>query len=136
MTNYLITNEQNYIGNHVFNYLREYLCDHPNEFYVYREINDIPKNELYKTIECYSNQIKFDNKLIQFPCAYGQYYCYYDEYQLDYFKDISDEFQKEACYILKLCKYILKLIKKKPYRLYIKFLNKLSTKKDRLNLSI
>ena len=68
MTNYLITNEQEYVGNHIYNYLREYLFNHINEFYVFQSINDIPYKNNSDNIKRYYkliNEEYKDNLLIK-----------------------------------------------------------------------
>ena len=124
--NYYI-NDTDYIGNHVFNFLREYLFDHQGEFYVTRY-----KNDYDKEIQCFNNSIKIDNKTISFPTPYGQYYCFYDNHQLEYFKNISKENPKKSIYILNLCESILNIIKRKPYEIHEETIIELPKKYDRL----
>ena len=146
MTNYLISNEQDYVGNHVYNFLREYLFDHVGEYYVYRNTDEMlytdidimnyknsKKDYTYELIECFDNLIKINNKCIEFPTPYGQYYCFYDDIQKEYFKDISETNLKESCYILDLCECVLKLIKNEEFVLKTEKISKLPKEKDRLN---
>ena len=59
LVNYLVINEQDYVGNHVYNYLREYLFEHQNEFHVYKDIRDIPyKNKSDNSKRYYSTKSK------------------------------------------------------------------------------
>ena len=127
--NYYV-DDSNYVGNHLFNYLRDYTCDNPNSFFIYGPYVK-PTNSNYITIICKNNEIIIKDKHIYFPTPYGQYYTFYDNTQLSYH---SNNNTKDTCYILDICEHVLELIlNKEPTELKIEKQTFLRTDRDRIN---
>ena len=120
-------NDRNYIGNHVYNYLREYLFEHVGRFFV--------EKSLKPNLICHSNEIIWQSQKITFPTPYGQYYGFYDNDAL--------KIEPKTIFILNLCECVLKMILNEPYEeLLESYLedsqrvfsdNSKKTDKDRLN---
>ena len=91
--------DKNYIGNHVYNYLREYLFEHAGQFFV--EQSQRPN------LICHPNEIIWNSQKIVFPTPYGQYYGFYDNDAL--------KIEPKTIFILNLCECVLKMILNEPY---------------------
>ena len=132
--------DKNYIGNHVYNYLREYLFNHACTFTgtFYVELSSKPNlichsNEIiWKPNEniCQSNEIIYQSRKITFPTPYGQYYGFYDNNSL--------RIEPKTIFILNLCECVLKMILGEPYEELLESYLEDShgskrTDKDRLN---
>lgn len=89
----------NYIGNHVYNYLREYLFNHVGTFYIWQSQKP--------NLICRSNEIIWQSRKITFPTPYGQYYGFYDNAAL--------KIESKTIFILNLCECVLKMILGEPY---------------------
>ena len=119
---FISLDDTDYVGNHVYNYLREWLFNNVGKFYVKQEYNN-------PDIICLPNKIIYKNKTLEFPTPYGQYYCFYDETVRH--EKINNIYT--TCYILDVCKCVLNMILDKEYNLTIEKLKKIPTNKNRLN---
>ena len=113
---FVTVDDTDYVGNHVYNYLREYLFDHVGEFYVKQDY----KNPDFK---CSSREISYKDRHLSFPIPYGQYYCFYD--------DSERPDPNETCYILDVCECALRMVLDEEYALKIESFKELPMK-DRL----
>lgn len=108
--------DTDYVGNHIYNYLREYLFDHVGKFYVKQDYEN-------PDFKCSSREISYKDKHVSFPIPYGQYYCFYDDF------DKPDP--RETCYIMDVCECALRMVLDEEYSLKIESFKELP-KKDRL----
>ena len=113
---FVTVDDTDYVGNHVYNYLREYLFDHVGEFYIKQDY----KNPDFK---CSSREISYKDRHLSFPIPYGQYYCFYD--------DSERPDPRETCYIMDVCECALKMVLDEEYSLTIESFKELPMK-DRL----
>lgn len=113
---FVTVDDTDYVGNHVYNYLREYLFDHVGEFYIKQDYES-------PTLKCSSREISYKDRHLSFPIPYGQYYCFYD--------DSERPDPKETCYILNVCECALRMVLNEEYTLKIESFKELP-KKDRL----
>ena len=113
---FVTVDDSDYVGNHVYNYLREYLFDHVGEFYVKQDYEN-------PNLKCSSRGISYKDKHLSFPIPCGQYYCFYD--------DSERPDPRETCYIMDVCECALKMILNKKYVLKIESFKELPSK-DRL----
>ena len=114
----IIIDDTDYVGNHVYNYLREYLFDHPGDFYVYRFNYDTQEQP---NLICERNVIRFQSKILNFPDPYGQHYCFYDH----------PPNPSETIFILDLCEQVRRMIQNQPFELKFESFSELPDR-DRL----
>lgn len=113
---FVTVDDTDYVGNHVYNYLREYLFDHVGEFYVKQDYEN-------PDFKCSSREISYKNRHLSFPIPYGQYYCFYN--------DSERPDPRETCYILDVCECALRMVLNEEYTLKIESFKELPMK-DRL----
>lgn len=109
-----------YVGNHVYNYLREYLYDNVGLFYI--------EQSKKPNLICRPNEIIWQSQRITFPTPYGQFYCFYDETVKHVLKD---EYY-ETIYIMDLCKNVVNMILNRPVNIVVERFTEIPAK-DRLN---
>ena len=112
--------DNDYVGNHVYNYLREYLYDNVGLFYI--------EQSKRPNLICRPNEIIWQSQRITFPTPYGQYYCFYDETV----KHVLKDGYYETIYIMDLCKNVVNMILNRPVNIVIERFTEIPAK-DRLN---
>ena len=112
--------DSDYVGNHVYNYLREYLYDNVGLFYI--------EQSKRPNLICRPNEIIWQSQRITFPTPYGQYYCFYDETV----KHVLKDGYYETIYIMDLCKNVLNMILNRPVNIVVERFTEIPAK-DRLN---
>lgn len=117
---FVTVNDTDYVGNHVYNYLREFLYDNVGVFYI--EQSNEPN------LICHPNEIIWQSQRITFPTPYGQYYCFYDETV----RHVSKDGYYETIYIMDLCKNVVNMILNRPVNIVVERFTEIPTK-DRLN---